>query len=266
MGWMSKPNHQPGIENEPHLQGQGFSGDPTEEKAAQKLAHEQSNATDADHVEHTVWSEPALSPLLVGQPSEEQLTYQRWMASNIRKTTWAKSWWITLLVILAAGPWGILGAIASLGTSSFAVLLVIVIGPVTEEVTKVAAALWVIEKRPFLFRSIGQILLCAACGGLAFAAIENLVYTNFYFPEHTPEFVAFRWTVCVGLHVTCSFVAGVGLARIWDNAIRNQHRPRLALGVPWLVIAMVGHGLYNLSVTLAQTAGWLDLGMPDPPG
>jgi hypothetical protein len=54
----------------------------------------------------------------------------------------------------------------------------------------------------------------------------------------------------------------LGLVRIWDNAIRNQHRPQLALGVPWLVIAMVGHGLYNFLALLAQTTGWLDLGMP----
>lgn len=261
---MNEPNRQHGIENEPHLQDQGFARDPTEEKAARQLDRERTKATDADHVEHTVWSEPALSPQLAGKPGDEQLTYQRWLVKNIGETTWAKSWWITLLVALAAGPWGILGAIGSSGASSFAVLLVTVFGPVAEEVAKVAAAMWVIEKRPFLFRSIGQILLCATCGGFAFAAIENLVYTNIYFPKHTSEFVAYRWSVCVGLHVTCSFVAGVGLVRIWDNAIRNQHPPRLALGVPWLVIAMVGHGLYNLSVTIAQAAGWLDLGMPAP--
>ena len=50
----------------------------------------------------------------------------------------------------------------------------------------------------------------------------------------------------------------MGLARIWDNAIRNRHRPRLGLGGPWFAIAMAGHGLYNLSMALAESAGWLD--------
>jgi hypothetical protein len=259
---MSTYNHQGGIENEPQYLAEEFSGDPAEEKAAHLLALERKRMTEADAVEHTVWSEPALSSQLAGQPDDEQLTYQRWLLGNVRKTTWAKSYAAVLMIALAAGPWGILGAIASAGASSWAYLMMIVFGPVAEEVAKVAAALWVVEKRPFLFRSRSQILLCAACGGLAFAAIENILYTHVYYPVHTIQFVAFRWTVCVGLHVSCSLVAGLGLVRIWDNAIRNQHRPQLALGVPWLVIAMVGHGLYNLLALLAQTAGWLDLGMP----
>ena len=114
------------------------------------------------------------------------------------------------------------------------------------------------EKRPYLFQSIPQILFCAACGGAAFAAIENLVYIYVYVPEHSLAFVQFRWTVCVGLHISCSLVAGLGLARVWDNAIRNRHRPKTALGIPWLVTAIIGHGLYNLSITIASLAGWLD--------
>lgn len=258
---MNKLNHHRGVENEPQFKTQEFASDSSEENAARLLARERMRETEADEVEHTVWSEPALSPQLAGQPGDEQLTYQRWLTRNISETTWVRSYGVVLLVALAAGPWGILGAVASAGANSWALLMVVVFGPVAEEVAKVAAALWVVEKRPYLFRSQGQILLCAACGGLAFAAIENVLYTNVYFPKHTPEFVAFRWTVCVGLHVSCSLVAGLGLVRIWDNAIRNQHPPRLALGVPWLVIAMVGHGLYNLLSLLAQSVGWLDLGM-----
>jgi hypothetical protein len=262
---MTKPEHNPGIENEPHLQVPGFTGDPTEEKAARLLGIEQSQATDTDRVEHTVWSEPALSPQLVGQPGEDQLTYERWLEKSIRETDWAKSCWVTLLIALAAGPWGILGAIFSAGASPFVVVMVSVFGPVTEEVIKVAVALWVVEKRPYLFLSSGQILLCAACGGFAFAAIENLVYINIYFPKHTPEFVAFRWTACVALHVSCSLLAGVGLVRIWNDAIDNRHPPRLTLGVRWFVTAMVVHGLYNLLATFAESAGWLDFGMSDLP-
>jgi len=262
---MAKPDHHPGIENEPHLQDQGFATDPTEEKAARLLEFEQSQATDADHVEHTVWSEPALSPQLAGNPAEDQLTYERWLAKNILETSWLTSCYITLLIVLSAGPWGILGAIISAGASPYVAVMATVFGPVTEEVVKVAVALWVVEKRPYLFISSGQILFCTACGGFSFAALENLVYTFIYFPNHTPEFSAFRWTVCVALHLTCSSLAGIGLVRIWNDTIRNQHRPQLTIGVPWFFIAMVVHGLYNLMVYLAETVGWLDLGMSDLP-
>jgi len=260
------PEDPHSIENEPHLSAANFAPDPSEANAAQQLRREQIAATEADAVEHTVWSEPALAAELTGEPDEHQVTYRRWLTKNIDQTTWLQSLSTMLLVALAAGPWAVLGAlyVGTVSGSVFGILMLTVLGPVAEEVAKVAAALWVVEKRPFLFQSLWQIFLCAACGGLAFAAIENLLYLYVYVPKHTPEFVHFRWTVCVFLHVSCSLVAGVGLARIWDNAIRNLHPPRLALGVPWFVIAMVGHGLYNLTVIVASAAGWFDLGMPEP--
>ncbi len=239
-----------------------FHGDPSEKKAAELLAREREQATRNDAVEHTVWSEPALSSDLAGEPGEGQLTYPRWLAENIRQTTLSRSWWTTLIVALAAGPWGVLGAVAGSGSGDFGLLMIAVFGPVAEETTKIAAALWVVEKRPFLFRSFGQILICGACGGLAFAAIENVLYTQVYFPHHTPEFFRFRWTVCVALHMGCSSIAAIGLVRIWMASMRDLSPPRLALGVPWFVTAMVIHGIYNFTAMLASTAGWLDLGMP----
>ncbi len=269
------PDDPHGIEHEPHLSPGPFSGDPTaadpsEAKASELFRRELAKSTEADAVEHTVWSEPALAAELAGNPDEHQLTYRGWLTKNIAETTWSQSLVAMFLVALAAGPWAVLGAFyvgsysGNLSGNLFSILMFTVFGPVAEEVAKVAAALWVVEKRPYLFRSLWQVFLCAACGGLAFAAIENLLYIYVYVPKHTAEFVHFRWTVCVFLHVSCSLVAGVGLARIWDNAIRNLHPPRLAMGVPWFVIAMVGHGLYNLTVTVASAAGWLDLGMPQP--
>jgi len=239
-----------------------FQGDPSEQKAAELLARERASATPDDAVEHTVWSEPALSVDLAGTPGADQLTYPSWLAENIRQTTALKSWWITLLVALAAGPWGVVSAMAGSGGSSFSVLMIAVFGPVAEEIAKVAAALWIVEKRPFFFRSFGQILICAACGGLAFSAIENLIYTNVYFPDHTRAFFQFRWTICVALHMGCSSIAGIGLVRIWMTTMRELSPPRMALGVPWFITAMVIHGIYNLSTMFASAAGWLDLGMP----
>ncbi len=276
------PDDPHGIENEPHfssdpssdpsadLSATNFSEDPTEAKASQQLRREQAKATEVDAVEHTVWSEPTLAAELVGEPDEHQVTYRGWLTKKIAETTWSQSFVTMLVVALAAGPWAVIGALYVGSVSGnqtgnlLSILAYTVFGPVTEEVAKVAAALWVVEKRPYLFRSLWQIFLCAACGGLAFAAIENLLYIYVYVPKHTAEFVHFRWTVCVFLHVSCSLVAGVGLARIWDNAIRNLHPPRLAMGVPWFVIAMVGHGLYNLTVIIASAMGWLDLGIPEP--
>lgn len=259
---MAKPRNEHGVENEPHLQSSNFESDPSEALADQVLNRDRTRESDADQVEHNVWEEPSLSPDLVDAPGEGQLTYPRWLEAQIQKTTFLESIEVTLLVALAAGPWGVLGAfwtaIYGTGWQAVGLLAVVVFGPVSEEVVKISAAWWVVEKRPYLFKSIPQILFCAGCGGAAFAAIENCIYIYVYNPDHSVNFVLFRWTVCVGLHVSCSLVAGLGLARVWDNAIRNRHRPKTAMGIPWLVVAITGHGLYNLSVSIATMAGWLD--------
>lgn len=258
---MSKPRPEHGIEHEPHLQASGHEVDPSESNTDRVLGNELARETEADRVEYNVWEEPTLAGDLAGSPAEGQLTYANWLQSGIENTSLIDSLQVTLLVALAAGPWGVVGAFWSALINSGGaggLFAVVVFGPVTEEVVKVSAAWWVVEKRPYYYQSISQILFCSACGGFAFAAIENLIYMYIYVPEHTEKFVIFRWTVCVGLHVCCSLVAGIGLARIWDNAMRNKHRPRTALGIPWLVTAMMGHGLYNILVVVASVMGWLD--------
>ncbi len=256
---MERPSRDQSIGHEPHLQNRAFESDPSERRTPASLASKQAPPTTVDAVEHTVWDEPTLSPELAGHCDESQLTYPRWLAQRIAETSAAKSWLVTLLVAVVAGPWGVLGALSGISGGSFALAMIVVIGPVTEEIMKVAAALWVIEKRPYLFKSVWQILLCAAAGGAAFAFIENLMYLYVYLPQHSSKLAAWRWTVCVGLHMNCSFVAGVGLARIWDNAIRERRRPQLWLGLPWLFMAMVAHGVYNGATIVAEAMGWLDL-------
>jgi hypothetical protein len=254
---MPTPSRDPSIENEPHWQFRQYDADSSEARAGKKIQHEAGRSTADDAVEHTVWDEPVLSAELAGTPADNQLTYSRWLMQKQTETSRVKSALVTLLVAIVAGPCGVLGALGGSGETSFAVAMIVFIGPVTEEVMKVAAALWVVEKRPYLFKSVWQILLCAVAGGAAFGFIENLMYLYVYLPDHSAKLAAWRWTVCVGLHMNCSFVAGVGLARIWDNAVREQRHPQLWLGVPWLVMAMAAHGMYNGATVLAESLGWL---------
>lgn len=141
------------------------------------------------------------------------------------------------------------------GKTATALTLVVLIGPMTEEVMIVADASWVVEKKPYLFKTVGQILFC----GAAFGFIESLMYLYVYIPDHSAKLAAWQWSVCMGLHMNCSFVAGVGVARIWYNAVRERHRPQLWLGLPWLFIAMVAHGACNGATVVAEAMGWLEL-------
>lgn len=83
---------------------------------------------------------------------------------------------------------------------------------------KVALALWVVEKRPYLFKSTSRIVLCAAVSGVVFAAVENLLYLNVHIPNSNIELVRWRWTACVAPHGGCRLIAGEGLTQIGRTA------------------------------------------------
>lgn len=259
---MSEPTSDPSIEHEPHLRQQSFQTNPDELPPRPVADRENGDTPAAEDVEHNVWEEPALAADLAGAAPEGQITYARWLDQRIAATSYAKSLGVMLLLIASSGPWGVFGALfggAGGGDLSTAgIVAVAIIGPITEEIMKIALAMWVVEKRPYLFKAIWQILVCAAAGGLLFGAIENLIYMHIYIPDASRSLARWRWTVCTGLHLNCSFVAGVGLARVWDRAMRTRTRPELGYGMGWFATAMLGHGLYNLGVTVAEAVGWLD--------
>jgi hypothetical protein len=252
------PNDPHDIRNEPQYLAEYYELDPSEQRAQRP----ERTTDQVERVEHTVWDEPTIASELSGQ-LEPDITYASWLSQNIAQTSWFDSWAVTVLVACAAGPWGVLGAFAGANATGFALLAMCVFGPIAEEVSKVAAAMWIVEKRPYCYLSGAQILFCAACGGLAFASIENLIYMYVYVPDHSREFVAFRWTVCVALHMSCSTMAGLGLVKVWRESITNLQKPRLELAYSWMATAMVCHGIYNFTVTILQLTGWLDLGMPE---
>jgi hypothetical protein len=256
MSWSASDDS---IESEPHFRDHAFELDPSERAAAAAL-----NRTPLEiggvEVEHSVWDEPTLEAVLAGAPAEGQVTYARWLEQKIQETPYETSLLVTAAVAVLAGPWGVVGALwEGMSAAGAGLLAVVVFGPVSEEIMKIVLALWIVEKRPYLFKSIWQILVAAAAGGLMFAVIENLMYLHVYIPQATPSLARFRWTVCTGLHISCSFVAGVGLARIWDHTMRNRTAPQIGRGMPWFATAMLGHGLYNLTATLGEATGWLDL-------
>jgi hypothetical protein len=258
---MSEPQPDPSIEHEPHFRDRPFAPDPSDAPEYALKSHP--GLGPRVEVEHSVWDEPTLSADLAGAPAPDQLTYARWLDQKIAATSYSKTLLVTAALVLIAGPLGILGALfgggGGGGISTMGIITVTILGPITEEIAKVAGTLWVVEKRPYLFKSIWQILIAAAAGGLFFGAIENLIYLNVYIPHPSAALTRWRWRVCTGLHLNCSFVAGVGLARIWDHAIRNRVPPQLGRGMPYFATAMLGHGLYNLTVSLAELTGWLDL-------
>ncbi len=243
--------HDPSIEHEPAIQGGEFA--PCEsERNCENVEHAASHSDQDQRVDHSVWDEPSLTANPATTIPEDALTYSRWLTSRIDSTSLVTSWMTTLGIILSAGVWAIIGAVVLQLFAAQLPLGPVFMAPVTEELMKLALVIWVVEKRPFLFRSAGQILLCATAGGLVFAAVENLLYLNLYIASPSAEIFLWRWTVCVALHVGCSLVGGIGMVQIWRHAINTRTRPTLRRGANWLIAAMVLHGVYNALAILLQ--------------
>ena len=175
--------------------------------------------------------------------------YGVWLDKQLQKQSVGTSWGLTFLLSLIAGPLAILTAFYNQpGGSQF--LLLVVIGPLVEEMGKILAPLMMVERNPTQFTSAAQPIVCAIAGGLVFSIIENVLYLNVYIPDPSPMLITWRWTVCVALHTGCSFVAGCGVAKIRNRSLSDRKPPRMETGAFLIIAAVVIHGLYNLIAIL----------------
>jgi hypothetical protein len=244
--------------DEPQFREEHFASDGSEATADRILRGHERDGED-DQAELTVWDEPGLSGELGVARKPEDLDYALWLKRGLAATTSWKSWRVTIIAALLAGPWAIVGAFIGAGRtgmSSMTILTVSLIGPVIEETMKMAIPFYIVEKRPFLFRSPSQIIICALAGGLAFAIIENLLYLNIYITDASLYLKIWRWTVCTALHMGCSFIVGLGVLRVWQDIWGRWGRAKLEDAFPMTAFAIGLHGVYNFLVVLAHAAGY----------
>lgn len=202
--------------------------------------------------EHSVWDEPGLSQELSGELPADAVTWFRYYCEQKRRTSAGKSWLVTCAVILFAGPAAIFGTILSSKAGNFPIVYYSILGPTIEELMKLAIVLWIVETRPWYFRSSIQILTCMVMSGLIFAAVENVLYLEWSILDPSPELAHWRWTVCVALHTSCCTVAGCGASSIWRNFQTEERPPRMQDGAKWIITAITIHGLYNFSMIMVE--------------
>ena len=113
--------------------------------------------------------------------------------------------------ILVGGVWAILwaGLFNSLNMFKWGIVVIVVVGPVVEEIMKVAVIACVVEVKPYLFKYRMQIVIAGLAGGLLFGLIENVIYIYVQFPalreqgiDIPPSVELYRWIGCTLLHVT----------------------------------------------------------------
>ena len=131
---------------------------------------------------------------------------------------------------------------------------VVLFGPVAEEMLKAAGALWLLEKRPWRLHSGRELCGVMVLSAVVFAVLENLLYVHVYVDTGSladPEgYVRFRWLVPSAMHLACSWVASLGLRRMFAVQVRTGARADLDLAFPYFATAMAVHGLYNLAALI----------------
>jgi RsiW-degrading membrane proteinase PrsW (M82 family) len=136
-------------------------------------------------------------------------------------------------------------------------LAVVLVGPAIEEACKPIGVILMLEKFPHWLRSRRQVLLMAALGALVFATLENLVYVHFYRPTGGPGFVAWRFTVCTGVHVAATAVFGAGLAKMWRRIRETGGSFDIDVIFRHYVAAVAIHAAYNTTVLILGFTKWL---------
>ena len=253
----AKPDDDPSVFREPHMLGQPLdlsSGDALDEEPAR------GGPIEPDDNDNSVRDEPSLrwqADSLGGIEGFAQI-----VAARRAATPAAVRALVLVGLVLASGPlailcaiWSQLGAVG--GAGYFAVAFTV---PVVEEMAKVAAVLWLVERKPWilpgrLLAGSGAIIACGAASGLLFGAIENLLYIHVYFPDAGPELARWRWMVTMPMHAACSTIAAAGVAVMWRRVMREGTPARIADAFPWIVAAMLIHGANNALAILLSVFG-----------
>lgn len=283
---MSSSDDRDSVFNEPHLTGRHVRPDPSEFVADEVLRAEGESDQSA-HEGQGVYDEPDIFPnqtpqlietdwscsacgynlrgLMVGTrcpecnhielyrpPPPDAAGYRTLFQQRAASTGPMTGWWIAWAAMVCGGPFAVVGALienSTRGLSSAGLIVAVVFAPAVEEVMKIALAAVVIETRPYLFQRAAQIQWATLGTAAIFAAIENVLYLGVWISNPSAAIVAWRWTVCVALHIGCTAIATQGLIAVWRRSMTEQRPPRILEGQRALMTAIVIHGLYNASAT-----------------
>jgi RsiW-degrading membrane proteinase PrsW (M82 family) len=155
------------------------------------------------------------------------------------------------LIALAGGVFGIIGALYNeLFHGSF--LVAFVGAPIIEEILKPAGVYFLLAKWPDVVRNRFYTAFLASLGGLAFAIVENIIYFTVYIHDPSRQLIIWRYTVCLGLHIVCSFIFGLGINQKLMASIKGETK-LLSYGKRFFITAMIIHSGYNIFAVFAES-------------
>ena len=240
---MARPTDS--VFDEPALSGRPPSRDPggLQDEVVLQPVHDDRAGTPDE-----VWEEPTTDPVL--RPACSAPTHRERVAAAWGAATPADRIRGFAILAFASCALGIACSAFQESISGAGLLGAVLFAPVIEEIGKTLGVMTLLERRPWLLGGRASVFASCALSGLFFATIENLLYLHLYIPDAAAETILWRWTVCTALHVVCCMVSAAGLALEWRDAARRRGLGRFTVAAPWLVAAMVVHGLYNAFATI----------------
>ncbi|MCD4819641.1 MAG: PrsW family intramembrane metalloprotease [Candidatus Cloacimonetes bacterium] len=240
-------DHKFSTDEEPCLNNEAGEKDPSENNVFLR----EKKRDEIFEIQDSVYNEPWLE-----NDVKHSTIFTTWVENKKTQYSISTSLLFTFIAALLSGPFAIIGAIFSGRGTIFSIAYVIVFAPVIEELLKTFGMVYLLEKKPYHIRYVWQIILGAMIGGLFFAIIENLIYTNFYLinldADMFEKVSAFRWKYCTLLHVFATFIASLGLVNIWKRMYIENKFAELKDGYKYFIIAMIIHGSYNLFALVAD--------------
>ena len=141
------------------------------------------------------------------------------------------------------------------GTPFFRAIAATVLLPVVLEVLKPAAALAVIEGRPWLISDRASLVGAHVVGGLGFGvvlygliALGPLLVGVSYSP--------IRLGVAMALHSLTALISGLGVAKVWAVTDEQGTPPVLRAAVPYVLAAVAVHAAYGIFVLTVADSSW----------